>query len=213
MGAQVGDWQPALASVRDELVQRFDVRNGQLAELLGLCGTSAERLRELRESQDEIRNLLDKHLPAIDRRTETIQETTERIEEKLDGLIVSRPVSPSLERSEHATARQQYERALPLFEQVGSLLGQANCIRSLGDIAAKESRGDEAHGLCLQALDLYVRIPEPYSIGTTHFRLALLADDAAERRRHVEAARTAWQSIDRPDLVARLDREFGEPRS
>jgi len=36
-----------------------------------------------------------------------------------------------------------------------------------------------------------------------------MASDADEKRRHVEAARAAWTSIDRPDLVAELDEEFG----
>ncbi len=57
-------------------------------------------------------------------------------------------------------------------------------------------------------LALYERIPEPFSIGTTHRRLARIAE-GDERTRHVEAARAAWKGIDRPDLVAKLDAEFG----
>jgi hypothetical protein len=55
-----------------------------------------------------------------------------------------------------------------------------------------------------QALALYARIPEPYSIGGTHHRLAGIAP-GAERAAHVVAAWQTWTSIDRPDLVARLD--------
>ena len=58
------------------------------------------------------------------------------------------------------------------------------------------------------ALAMYERIPEPYSIGWTHRRLARLAADD-ERRRHVDAAKEAWQSIGRSDLVHGVKEEFG----
>lgn len=66
-----------------------------------------------------------------------------------------------------------YEKAQPMYRQVGSVRGEANCIRSLGDIA-----------------------------------LGRLATDPASRGPHLAAARSAWLSIDRSDLVVDLDREF-----
>jgi hypothetical protein len=36
-------------------------------------------------------------------------------------------------------------------------------------------------------------------------------DEGDERAAHVAAAREAWASIDRPDLVKQLDDEFGAP--
>jgi hypothetical protein len=56
---------------------------------------------------------------------------------------------------------------------------------------------------------LYERIPEPYSIGQTHLRLARLSTDSTARMHHVQAARAAWERIDRPDLLTELEREFG----
>ena len=94
---------------------------------------------------------------------------------------------------------------MPLYRQVGAVLGEANCTRSLGDIAREQGDAAAARGQYEAALALYARIPEPYSIGVTHFRLAELAD-GAERAVHVATAREAWTSIDRPDLVALLDR-------
>ena len=35
--------------------------------------------------------------------------------------------------------RPRYEQALPLYRQVGDILGEANCIQSLGDIALERS--------------------------------------------------------------------------
>jgi tetratricopeptide (TPR) repeat protein len=112
------------------------------------------------------------------------------------------------QRSDHATATAKYEQAFSLYEQVGDLLGQANCIQSLGDIALQRSQGAEAKKHFEAALTLYERLQEPYSIGLSHRRLARLSD-GSERSRHVEAARSAWEKIARLDLVNKLEEEFG----
>ena len=72
-----------------------------------------------------------------------------------------------------------------------------------GDIALRRSDHEAARNKYLEALSLYERIPDPYGIGVTHERLATIADGEA-RASHVAAARAAWTSIDRSDLVASL---------
>jgi len=120
----------------------------------------------------------------------------------------------ALRRSDPETARARYEEAQPLYRKLGDLLGEANCIKSLGDIAARRADHDtacmgEAESLYRNALALYERIVEPYSIGRAHYGLACLAADGDARKRHVAAARQAWQSIKRDDLVAQLEAAFG----
>jgi tetratricopeptide (TPR) repeat protein len=111
-------------------------------------------------------------------------------------------------RSEPEAARQHYDRALPIYEKVGDLLGQANCIGSFGDLARAAGRDEEARARYEEALRLYRRIPEPYSVGRALEQLARVARDDDERRRCCNAAREAWFSIGRPDLVAELDADF-----
>jgi tetratricopeptide (TPR) repeat protein len=103
-------------------------------------------------------------------------------------------------RSDHEGARQRYEAALSLFQNVGSVRGEANCLMGLGDIA--ESRGEVAiaRQCWLSAPAFYTKIPEPYSIGFAHSlaRCSATPDEAGEHR---EAARGAWDSINRSDLI------------
>ena len=109
----------------------------------------------------------------------------------------------ALARFDHEAARKAYEQALPLYRQVGQILGEANCIRSLGDIALALSDHEAVRNNYFDALRLYERIAEPYSIGRVHRDLAAMTKGNA-REDHLAAARAAWTSIDRADLVATL---------
>ncbi|WP_437553827.1 tetratricopeptide repeat protein [Sorangium sp. So ce367] len=114
----------------------------------------------------------------------------------------------ALECSQHDQAGSYYQEALPPYRQVGDVLGEANCILRLGDVARAHCDASAARARYQEALALYQRIQEPYSIGCTHSSLTAIASDSATRRWHVEAARSAWQSIDRADLIAGLDQDF-----
>jgi tetratricopeptide (TPR) repeat protein len=116
----------------------------------------------------------------------------------------------ALARSQHEEARRLFEQARPLYQQAGDVLGEANCTLRMGRIALERSQHEEARLLFEQALSLYKQIPEPNSIGWTHLRLARIALDSTTRQHHLSSAVEAWQSIDRPDLIQSLKREFGD---
>jgi len=114
----------------------------------------------------------------------------------------------ALWQSDYDGARARYDQAAPLYQKIGTLLGEANCLQRLGDIARLLRRKQEAKDLYRKSLTLYERIQERYSIGVIHLHLAKLASTEG-RSAHVTAAREAWRSIKRDDLVAQLDKEFG----
>ena len=107
----------------------------------------------------------------------------------------------ALSRSDLDTARRYYEAALPLYKQIGSVVGEANCDRGLGDVDAAKGITASAQARWSAALALYTKMPDPYSIGLTYVRLASHAQTPAEAAEHREAARKAWASIDRLDLI------------
>lgn len=107
----------------------------------------------------------------------------------------------ALRRADSVTATASYAKARPLFRRVGNVLGEANCIRGLGQTLLAQGDIESARTHYETALALYRRIPDRYSIAWTHLLLADLPD-APDRDAHLAAAREAWLSINRTDLIA-----------
>ncbi|MCP4151114.1 MAG: tetratricopeptide repeat protein [bacterium] len=77
----------------------------------------------------------------------------------------------------HEEAKGCFEEALPLFRNVGQVLGEANCTFSLGKIHFRESRTDDAKGCFEEALSLFRDVEDVLGeancircIGDIHFR-------------------------------------------
>ncbi len=116
----------------------------------------------------------------------------------------------ALSRAELEEAGKLYEEALALYRGLGSSLGEAHCLYGLGNVAGKRGDASAAARQLDGALALYRQVPEPFSIGLVYRRLARLATDPSERRRHLGAARDAWLGIGRIDLAEGLLKEFAE---
>ena len=126
-----------------------------------------------------------------------------------EANCVARLGDLALKRGEVDEARRRYQEALPLYRRAADVLGEANCVLRLGDLALRRADDADASDRFTEALALYARLPEPYSMGMTHRRLARLATEPLERRRHVEAARELWLALGRRDLVVKLEAELG----
>jgi tetratricopeptide (TPR) repeat protein len=98
----------------------------------------------------------------------------------------------ALARSDHENARKSYEQALPLYRQVGGMLGEANCIKGLGNIALERSDHEEARKSYEQALPLYRQIG--HVLGEANC-IKSLGDIARERTDHEEARKSYEQAL------------------
>jgi tetratricopeptide (TPR) repeat protein len=78
----------------------------------------------------------------------------------------------ALENFDLEAAQEAFAEALPLFRQLGDVLGEANCIRGLGDIALERSDHDAARQAFNQALPLYRQVGSVLGEANSIFGLA-----------------------------------------
>ncbi|MGB9367647.1 MAG: tetratricopeptide repeat protein [Xanthobacteraceae bacterium] len=95
----------------------------------------------------------------------------------------------ALARSNHQIARDAYERALSVYEQIGDLSGKAICTARLGEIALRRSDHDSARGAYEQAVPLFREIGD--RLGEANCILSL-GEISLSRSDH-ETARKAFE--------------------
>ena len=94
--------------------------------------------------------------------------------------------------------RAGIEQALPLYQQAGDVLGEANCIKGLGDIALDRSDHDGARGRYEQALPLYQQVGDVLGEANCIQRLgdiALARSDHDGARACYEQALPLYQQV------------------
>lgn len=108
-------------------------------------------------------------------------------------------------RSEDGGAERASEEVLEFYRQIGSVAGEAYCIRSLGDIALGRSDLDGASRAYAEALTLYQRVEDVLGQASCFQRLGDIArrrsDDDGARKAYEEARalyRQAWMAAKQP---------------
>ncbi|MCB1022450.1 MAG: tetratricopeptide repeat protein, partial [Acidobacteria bacterium] len=72
-------------------------------------------------------------------------------------------------------AAQRYEDALPIYRNIGARLGEANCVKALGDVARRQARYQDAAQRYEDALPIYRNIGARLGEANTHLSIGLLA--------------------------------------
>ncbi|MCS6911041.1 MAG: tetratricopeptide repeat protein [Anaerolineales bacterium] len=95
-----------------------------------------------------------------------------------------------MQLAEYAAARTKYEQALPLYRELGTRLGEAHCIRALGDVHRVLAEYASARDRYEQALALYrelgTRLDEAnvyWELGRMEFRLGTIVEGYETVRR------------------------------
>jgi len=90
-------------------------------------------------------------------------------------------------------ARARYEQALPVYQEIGARLGEANCQLGLGDVAKGEKSWDQAGQFYQTALAAYRGIGIPLNIGLALRRLGSIAEAKGEPAAAISYYREALQ--------------------
>ncbi len=109
---------------------------------------------------------------------------------------------------EAAVARERFEQALEMYEELDSAQGEADCQAALGDLTAADDLAAARERYQL-AMDLYTGIHDLCAVGMTYRRLARICEAPEVRRAMARQAHEQWRRLGRTDLMAELTAEFG----
>ncbi|MEX2154991.1 MAG: tetratricopeptide repeat protein, partial [Gemmatimonadaceae bacterium] len=126
----------------------------------------------------------------------------------------------TVEQENPTRARQFYERALQLFQQLGDVRGQAGCHNNLGIVSHFEARFDDARKAYTIAISLARAAGMPDLSGTASLNLAVMTQRLGEFERARELfgeALALFATVKNSELqlyalynMANLDRELKE---
>jgi tetratricopeptide (TPR) repeat protein len=105
---------------------------------------------------------------------------------------------------EYAEARRRYEQALPLYQQIGAKVGEANAHTGLGDLARANQEWETAQSEYGLALTIYrqiaARVGQTYVAGHLSEVLAALGQKAQALALLEEGEQIALGIDDQPNL-------------
>jgi tetratricopeptide (TPR) repeat protein len=111
-----------------------------------------------------------------------------------------------------ATASDQVDHADSLitvaavtFEELGDLEGVGNAALGMAEIAARRQALQLRDGHLRAGLEAFIAVQNPQLIGEAHKRLAEVTS-GEERKFHLDEADRNWRSVNRLDLLSRLER-------
>jgi tetratricopeptide (TPR) repeat protein len=153
---------------------------------------------------------------------ETLAAECVRMAEKLgdDALLAGalNRLAITVEQETPTEAREHYERALQLFQQLGDVRGQAGCHSNLGIVAHFEARFDDARKSYTIAISLARAAGMPDLSGTASLNLAVMTQRLGDYERARELfgdALALFAAVKNSELqlyalynMANLDREL-----
>jgi tetratricopeptide (TPR) repeat protein len=96
-------------------------------------------------------------------------------------------------RSDYGTAQDSYQRALPLYEQIGDRRGQAACMQGLGDVALERSDHNSARVAYQSALPLLQEVGDLLGQADCIRRLGDIALEGSDQIADRIAAQSAYE--------------------
>ncbi len=169
-------------------------------KLRGVSGSEAELVKYLLRAGEELYNISSygKAIEALEEAITIQQGLDPEAKAMADALYYLGFFQSMLS---YETAAEHLQKALPLYRRVGSVQGEANCIKSLGDIALERSQPEEARARYEEAMPLYRRVGSVLgeanciqSLGD----IALAQSQHEEARKNFETALASYQRIPEP---------------
>jgi tetratricopeptide (TPR) repeat protein len=115
--------------------------------------------------------------------------------------------------AEYPQARARYDAALPIYQEIGDRLGEANCIQRLGDVHVQLAEYPQARARYDAALPIYQEIGDRLGEANTYTKMGDLCakqKEWSEARRWFETASPIYRDINSPHWQTYLALQLGK---